>query len=53
MAKPGDANKKSLEKRGGYEPGPKTASELAPPPKGPGAGAKPASGSSGDAPSKK
>jgi len=53
MAKPADANKKPDSKRGGYEPGPKTASELAPPPKGPGAGAKPASGSSGDSPPKK
>jgi hypothetical protein len=47
MAKPNGAGKiPSLEKRGGYESGSKKVTELAPPPKGPGAGAKPASGES-------
>jgi hypothetical protein len=32
-----------IEKRGGYEPGPKKVSDLKPPPKTPGAGAKPTS----------
>ncbi len=48
MAKPGGANKKSsVDKRGGYEPGPKKVSDLTPPPKTPGAGAKPSNGSGG------
>jgi hypothetical protein len=46
MAKSGD-QRSGVEKRGGYEPGPKKVSELSPPPKNPGAGAKPSSGSSG------
>lgn len=33
----------TFEKHGGYPSGSKTVKELAPPPKGPGAGAKPAS----------
>lgn len=36
-----------IEKKGGYEPGPKTVSQLAPPPKNPGAGSKPSSGTPG------
>jgi hypothetical protein len=33
----------SIEKKGGYESGSRPATQLPPPPKGPGAGAKPAS----------
>jgi hypothetical protein len=36
----------SVTKRGGYEPGPKSMSDLKPPPKTPGAGSKPKQGSS-------
>lgn len=35
----------SIEKRGGYESSSKSVKQLAPPPKGPGAGAKPATAS--------
>lgn len=35
------AKKVAITKRGGYEPGPKSAAELKPPPKTLGAGAKP------------
>ena len=43
MGKSHNSGKASpLEKRGGYESGSKKATELAPPPKGPGAGVKPA-----------
>ncbi len=34
----------AIDRKGGYEPGPKTTSELAPPPKGPAPGAKPSGG---------
>ena len=34
----GDKRKDAITTRGGYEPGPKTVSELRPPPKQPGAG---------------
>ncbi len=37
----GRVRKDTIEKRGGYEAGPKTVSELKPPPKRPGIGAKP------------
>ena len=36
---------KPIEKKGGYPAGDKLVSDLAPPPKGPGAGAKPSDGS--------
>lgn len=39
--------KATTTKRGGYEPGPKSAAELKPPPKTLGPGAKPKDGSSG------
>jgi hypothetical protein len=35
----------SIEKRGGYESSSKSVKDLAPPPKGPGAGAKPSTSS--------
>jgi hypothetical protein len=35
------SGRSSITKRGGYEPGPKTMSELKPPPNTPGAGSKP------------
>jgi hypothetical protein len=38
---PDRRNADRIEKRGGYESGPKKVSELKPPPKGPGSGAKP------------
>jgi hypothetical protein len=41
-----DKRKDAITKRGGYEPGPKTVSELRPPPKQPGAGSNPKSASS-------
>lgn len=55
MAKPGTGKGAggAIEKRGGYEPGPKTVSQLAPPPKNPGAGSKPSSNSSGSGNSSK
>jgi hypothetical protein len=40
-----DKRKDTITKRGGYEPGPKTVSELRPPPKQPGAGSNPKSAS--------
>ena len=40
-----DKTAKPIEKKGGYPAGDKLVSELAPPPKGPGAGAKPSDGS--------
>ncbi|MGH2539373.1 MAG: hypothetical protein ACRDGK_02510 [Actinomycetota bacterium] len=50
MGKTADRSKSSmLEKRGGYEPGPKKVSDLKPPPKTPGAGAT----SAGDTSTKK
>jgi hypothetical protein len=42
---------RAIERKGGYEPGPKTTAELAPPPKGPAPGAKP-SNSGGNPPPK-
>jgi len=42
----GDKRKDAITTRGGYEPGPKTVSELRPPRKQPGAGSKPKGGSS-------
>jgi hypothetical protein len=42
----GDKRKDAITTRGGYEPGPKTVSELRPPRKQPGAGSNPKSGSS-------
>jgi hypothetical protein len=41
MAKSKSEASRPIERRGGYEPGPKTTAELAPPPKGPAPGAKP------------
>jgi hypothetical protein len=40
-----ETKKATTTKRGGYEPGPKSAAELKPPPKTLGAGAKPKDGS--------
>ena len=47
-----DGRKRSsgVSERGGYPAGPKTADELAPPPKGPAPGGKPSTGSSSSAP---
>ena len=42
MAKADRSKTSTIEKRGGYEPGPKKLSDLKPPPKTPGPGAKPA-----------
>ena len=39
----GDKRTAPIEKRGGYPAGEKPVSQLAPPPKGPGVGSKPAS----------
>jgi hypothetical protein len=49
MAKADRSKTSTIEKRGGYEPGPKKLSDLKPPPKTPGPGAK----SSGDSATKK
>jgi hypothetical protein len=44
MAKADRSKSPTIEKRGGYEPGPKKLSDFKPPPRTPGPGAKPASG---------